>query len=62
MPTPQKPERGHGIYSPSPAPPYSNTLTPRMTPLIFRPSRKLATKIKAGKLASLPLAEDPLTD
>jgi len=30
--------------------------------LIFRPSRKLATKIKAGKLASLPPAEDPLTD
>jgi len=30
--------------------------------LIFRPSRKLATKIKAGKLAPLPPAEDPLTD
>ena len=30
--------------------------------MIFRPSRKLATKIKAGKLASLPPAEDPPTD
>lgn len=30
--------------------------------MTFRLSRKLATKIKAGKLASLPPAEDPLTD
>ena len=30
--------------------------------MIFRPSRKLATKIKAGKLASMPPAGDPLTD
>jgi hypothetical protein len=30
--------------------------------LIFRPSRKLATKIKAGKLAPLPPVEDPLAD
>jgi len=30
--------------------------------LIFRPSRKLATKIKAKKLASLPPAEDLITD
>lgn len=30
--------------------------------MIFRPSRKLATKIKVGRLDSLPLAEDPLAD
>ena len=30
--------------------------------MIFRPSHKLATKIKAGKLATMPAAEDPLTD
>lgn len=35
---------------------------PRRTTLIFRPSRKLATKIKTGRLAPLPPAEDPLTD
>ena len=31
-------------------------------PMIFRPSRKLATKIKVGRLEPLPLAEDPLAD
>ena len=30
--------------------------------MIFRPSLKLATKIKAGKLAPLPSAEDLITD
>ena len=30
--------------------------------MIFRPSRKLATKLKVGRLDSLPLAEDPLAD
>jgi hypothetical protein len=30
--------------------------------LIFRPTRKMATKIKAGRLGSLPVAEDSLTD
>jgi hypothetical protein len=30
--------------------------------LIFRPSQKLATKIKAGPLRAHPLGEDPFTD
>lgn len=30
--------------------------------MIFRPTLKLATKIKAGKLGPLPPAEDPLAD
>lgn len=32
------------------------------SPMIFRPTLKLATKIKAGKLGPLPPAEDPLAD
>ncbi len=62
MQMPPRLERGQGIYSLSPAAPYSSTLTSRNTPLIFRPSRKLATKIKVGKLAPLPPDEDPLAD
>ncbi len=30
--------------------------------MIIRLSQKLCTKVKAGKLAELPLAEDPILD